>query len=234
MKKFLLATAAILMTGTAYAADAVVEEVVAVEVSAFSWTGFYVGANVGYGWTDGDLNAPAAPGISYISEGDLDGFMAGVYAGAQYQFTNNVVLGAEIDIQYRDGDSSAPLTIFGSPTGYGLDTELNWTGSARLKAGYAMDRWLPYIAGGFAFADYDVTVTALGVPVPEYGFDETSVGWTLGGGVEYAFTDNLIFRAEYRYSDFGNDDPNLLLLLGLPQDYEIDSHDISLGISYKF
>ena len=99
-----------------------------------------------------------------------------------------------------------------------------------------MDRWLPYIAGGFAFADYDVTITSGGVPipVPGYGFEETSVGWTLGGGVEYAFTDNLIFRAEYRYSDFGSDDPHSLVLAPLPQDFEIDSHDVSLGVSYKF
>lgn len=238
MKKFLVACAATLMATAAYAADAVVEEV-PVAVEGFSWTGFYVGVHGGYGWTNGDYSQPG-PGAEIISEGDLDDFLVGVHAGAQYQFDNNVVLGVEVDIQYRNGEDAAGFFLGGAPVAAGLtlDSELNWTGSARLKAGYAMDRWLPYIAGGLAFADYDANLALGGVPFPPVfgsGFDDTSVGWTIGGGAEYAFTDNLIFRAEYRYSNFGTEDVFLILPLATPgQEFELESHDLTIGVSYKF
>jgi outer membrane immunogenic protein len=235
MKKLLLACAATLLTGAAYAADAVYEEPpVAVEIAAFSWTGFYVGIHGGYGWADGEYSLSVAP---LVSEQDLDGFLIGVHAGAQYQFDNNVVLGVEVDVDYRDGDGSGGFFLGGAPfnPGLTLDTELNWTGSARLRAGYAMDRWLPYVTGGFAFADYDADILAGGAPIPAPGFSssETSVGWTLGVGAEYAFTDNLLFRAEYRYSDFGDEDLSLAFP-AVGSSYEIESHDVTIGVSYKF
>ena len=234
MKKILLASVALLISHTAYAADAVIEEVpVAVEVEVFSWTGFYLGVRGGYGWTDGDFDSFAGPGVSFVSEGDLDGFLVGVYAGAQYQFDNNVVLGVEVDVDYRDGDSSAPITVLGSFTGINLDAEVNWTGSARLRAGYAMDRWLPYVTGGFAFADYDVDFPGLLPPGFDTSSGGSSVGWTLGFGTEYAFTDNWIFRAEYRYSDFGDLEPNFFVS-PFGSNFETETHDVTIGVSYKF
>jgi outer membrane immunogenic protein len=239
MKKILLASVALMISHAAYAADAIIEEPVPVEVAGFSWTGFYVGIHGGYSWAEGDFSSPElAPGIAYISEGDLDGFLVGVHAGAQYQFDNNIVLGVEIDVDYRDADDDAALFIAGGPVPpLSIGSEINWTGSARLRAGYAMDRWLPYVTGGFAFADYDATLLAAGAPFPApFGtsFSDTSVGWTVGVGAEYAFTDNLIFRAEYRYSDFGDSDgPFLLAPIG-DSEFELTSNDITLGISYKF
>ncbi len=243
MKKFLLVTAAIMISSTAYAADAIVEEVpVAVQVDGFSWTGFYLGIKGGYGWGNADYTAPLGGGASFTSNGDVDGFLIGGYAGAQYQFSNNVVLGAEIDVDYRNGDDTANYLI--NPPGVdpfggtiGLNTEMNWTGSARLRAGYAMDRWMPYVTGGFAFADYDAQVLSFGAPIPGtgYAFSETSVGWTAGVGAEYAFTDNIIFRAEYRYSDFGKEDVLMFFPAPVPdQTFELDTHDVTLGVSWKF
>lgn len=240
MKKLLIACAATLMAGTAYAADAVIEEVpVSIEIDGFSWTGFYVGIHGGYSWADGEWTAPEPPGAAYNADADLDGFLVGVHAGAQYQFQNNVVLGVEIDADYRDADETANIVL--TPPGevvsdINLRTEINWTGSARLRAGYAMDRWMPYVTGGFAFADYDVSLGGSGIPVPPppgASFSKTSVGWTAGVGAEYAFTDNLIFRAEYRYSDFGDEDV-FLIFTDQPQTYELDSHDLTIGVSYKF
>lgn len=211
----------------------------------YNWSGFYVGIKGGYGWGSGDYTNEIGPGFELTSDHDLDGFLVGVYAGAQHQFSNNIVLGVEIDVDYRDADDSSTyivnpggIDLFGGA--FGLDTEINWTGSARLRAGYAMDRWLPYITGGFAFADYDSVVTAAGVPFPAIpgiatSFGGTSVGWTAGIGTEYAFTDNMTLRAEYRYSDFGDITPNLVIPMpGANQSYDLDSHDLTLGISWKF
>lgn len=239
MKRLLLAfSAAALMSGTAHAADAVYEEPpVAVEVDGFSWTGFYIGIHGGYSIANGDFSSPdLAPGIAYEADGDLNGFLVGAHAGAQYQFQNNLVLGVEMDIDYRDGDDDAGLTLSGLPSPpLAIESEINWTGSARLRAGYAMDRFMPYITGGFAFADIDAELTAGGIPFPGGGdVGGTSVGWTLGGGAEYAFTDNLIFRAEYRYSDFGDVDGLILIAPIGDSEFELDSHDITIGVSYKF
>jgi outer membrane immunogenic protein len=240
MKRLLLAvSAAALMSGVANAADAVYEEVpVAVEVAGFSWTGFYVGIHGGYSIADGSFSSPdLAPGVAFEADSDLDGFLVGAHVGAQYQFQNNLVLGVEMDIDYRDSDDNAGVTFNGFPAPpLAIESEINWTGSARLRAGYAMDRFMPYITGGFAFADVDVEVTAGGAPLPPVGTDlgGTSVGWTLGGGVEYAFTDNMIFRAEYRYSDFGDVDGLVFFAPIGDSEFELDSHDITIGISYKF
>jgi outer membrane immunogenic protein len=234
MKKILLASVALLVSHAAYAADAVIEEPVPVAIEVFSWTGFYVGIHGGYSWADGEWDASPGPGTTFISEHDLDGFLVGAHAGAQYQFSNNLVLGVEIDADYRDADDSAAITFLGAPIGLGINSEINWTGSARLRAGYAMDRWMPYVTGGFAFADYDLDFTSGGVVFPGFGVSETSVGWTAGFGAEYAFTDNLIFRAEYRYSDFGDEDAFSLLFPIPGSSFDLESHDVTIGVSYKF
>jgi outer membrane immunogenic protein len=238
MRLLLAFSAAALMSGAAHAADAVYEEPpVAVEVDGFSWTGFYMGVHGGYSIANGDFSSPdLAPGIAFEADEDLDGFLVGAHVGAQYQFQNNLVLGLEMDIDYRDGDDSQIVSIAGAPAPpLAIDADINWTGSARLRAGYAMDRWMPYVTGGVAFADIDVEASA-GGGEPPFGTDlgGTSVGWTLGAGAEYAFTDNMIFRAEYRYSDFGDVDGLAFFAPIGNSEFELDSHDITIGVSYKF
>jgi outer membrane immunogenic protein len=116
MKKFLLATAAILVTGSAYAADAVYEEApVAVEAAGFTWSGFYVGIHGGYGWADADFTLNVQQS-TITSESDLDGFLIGVHAGAQDQFDSNIVMGVEIDVDYRDGDGNGVAFGNGVPS----------------------------------------------------------------------------------------------------------------------
>ena len=240
MKKYLIAFAATLMTGAAYAADAVYEEApVPVEVAGFTWSGFYAGVHGGYSWSDADFESQSGipVPVSLISEGDLDGFLVGLHAGVNHQFDSNIVLGIELDLDYRDGDDNAAITFSGVPApGITLETEMNWAASARLRAGYAMDRWLPYVTGGFAIADYDANLGGPGFPPQPFGtsFSDTSVGFTVGGGAEYAFTDNLIFRAEYRYTNFGEEDVLAIFAPTGGSTFEIDSHDINIGVSVKF
>lgn len=86
----------------------------------------------------------------------------------------------------------------GTPIGL-LEGGLEWEGAARLRLGYAVDRFLSYVAGGVGFGSLKTSSIGPGGNV-EDEFDETNVGWTLGAGVEYAFTDNLTGRTEYRPS----------------------------------
>jgi hypothetical protein len=64
------------------------------------------------------------------------------------------------------------------------ETSNGWLGTARGRIGYAFDRFLPYFTGGAAFGEVKGSVLGFG------SFSQTKVGWTVGGGLEYAFVDN--------------------------------------------
>ena len=227
MKRVLLASTFLLgITSYAISADAIVQEDVIVEApSVFNWTGGYIGGQVGYVWGDGDFESDA--GNANI---EPDGWLGGVYVGYNYQMTNNVVVGVDADFAWTGADDSAGAFIDGVGQVGTLDTELEWEGAVRARLGYAVDRFLPYLAGGVAFGrlrgeaynDADVF----------QGEDsDTSVGWTLGAGLEYAFTDNIIGRAEYRYTDFGDFEGTVQ---GFDSTTDFQTNDVRFGIAYKF
>ncbi|WP_372441224.1 outer membrane protein [Microvirga arvi] len=136
--------------------------------------------------------------------------------GYNYQI-GSFVLGLETDIQYADigGDTSIP----------GLDSDDNddnWFGTVRARVGYAFDRALVYATGGLAYGKIS------------NGFsnsDDTSVGWTLGAGVEYAFTDNLTAKVEGLYVNLEQDDDDLSVTAGSD---ETEFSVIRAGLNYKF
>jgi outer membrane immunogenic protein len=227
MKTILLATAFILApVGMASAAD--INEVLPVD--AFSWSGLYAGVHVGYaaGSSDFFIASGGNPGLT--SSNDPDGFIGGIHIGFNQEMANRFVLGAEADIAYNDVHG---LTIY--PGGGGLlKSEIKWSGSARLRAGYAFDRTLPYITAGVAAAKYELTGIT-GTPAGNILFhDETHIGWTVGAGIEHAFTDKWIARAEYRYSDFGSQDLSIADGINNVADVDLQTHDVRVGLSYKF
>ncbi len=82
-----------------------------------------------------------------------------------------------------------------------------------------MDRALLFVAGGYTGTNIEANTAA--------GFDDTLHGWTIGGGVDYAVTDNMFTRIEYRYNDFGSGD------LG-GADVDFDQHTVNVGLAVKF
>lgn len=228
MNKLLLASTLLCaMSGSALAADAIVESPPEVYVSpAFNWTGGYIGGQVGYLWGDGDASGPDFGGGPVDASVEPDGWLGGIYVGYNYQFTNNVVLGIDADFAWTGADDESTIFDDAGPAGT-LETELDWEGAVRTRLGYAVDRFLPYIAGGVAFGRlsgeaFDAGGASLGDD------DDTGTGWTLGVGLDYAFTDNIIGRAEYRYTDFGDFD----FTDGISAD--LTTNDVRLGIAYKF
>ncbi|MET2831507.1 outer membrane protein [Mesorhizobium shangrilense] len=191
----------------------------------FNWTGGYVGAQAGYTGGDG----------SFTGDGDHatpkpDGLIGGLYVGANYQFDNRIVLGVDADIAWSGADDR--VLVYNAagepwPADFPVVQRINRTGAVRARLGYAMDRWLPYIAGGVAFADVNQRLVGA-----DDDFNTTYTGWTLGVGTEYAFTDNFILRAEYRYADFGTrtfevqDSP--------PLHIGLKTSDIRVGAAYRF
>ncbi|MBZ9774306.1 outer membrane protein [Mesorhizobium sp. CO1-1-8] len=191
----------------------------------FNWTGGYGGVLAGYAWGDGRFT-----GDDDHANPKPAGLMGGLYVGANHQFGNNVVLGIDADIAWSGADDDA--LVYNSagvpwPADYPVVQEISRTGAIRARLGYATDRWLPYIAGGVAFADVNQRLVGA-----DDDFDTTYTGWTLGVGTEYAFTDNMILRAEYRHADFGS--KTFDLQDAPPLDIELKTHEVRIGIAYKF
>jgi outer membrane immunogenic protein len=167
--------------------------------------------------------------------------VGGAHVGFNYQF-GSLVAGIEADIEGAgiEGDNSFDF-VGGALDGTTLSasSEINFQGSLRARVGFALDRALIYATGGLAFANFEnsyvLSETATGVSLGSQNFDETEWGWTLGAGVEYAFTNNLTARVEYRYTQFdGFRNEGTGVFAGSAADLEPDFHTVRVGLSYKF
>ncbi|WP_134500938.1 outer membrane protein [Microvirga pakistanensis] len=205
-------------------------------VPVFTWTGFYVGGQVGYAWGESDtgLFVGTTPVVFTTSDdSDLDGFVGGVHAGYNVQF-GSFVVGVEADIEAAGIDNDVTFTT--ANFSIARSSEINFQGSLRARAGVAFDRALIYATGGLAFANFESSYEisdALGV-IGTDSFDETQWGWTLGAGVEYAFTNNLTARIEYRYTQFEEFSNTSTVLADAVAEEDLDFHTVRVGVSYKF
>ncbi|PWL19354.1 porin family protein [Falsochrobactrum shanghaiense] len=226
IKALLLASTVALLAATgAKAADAIIQEEPAPVIlpAGFSWEGAYIGGQIGYGWGKSEFS----DGVDYLKI-KPDGFLGGVYGGYNFDLGNDVILGIDADVTYNDLEDSYSEIIDGDRST--LESKLRWSGAVRGRVGYAFDRFLPYIAGGVAFGGVKNSVSIAGLGgVSE---SKTHTGWTIGGGFDYAATDNVILRLEYRYTDYGKKDYDF------GTDYSVENkfktHDVRLGVAYKF
>jgi outer membrane immunogenic protein len=190
----------------------------------FTWTGFYVGGQVGYGWGHAGTGVPGAPGS--FAGSSPEGVVGGAHVGYNYQ-VNQLVFGVEGDVDGTSISKSAYAPAIATTFGTRIPVE----GSVRGRIGYAWDRTLFYATGGAAFADIQNTVT--GGITPYYSNSTGRVGWTVGGGVEYALTNNWSVRGEYRYSDFGHQ-TTYIAPAAISVGNHVTEHAVRVGVSYKF
>lgn len=220
----------------------------------FTWTGLYVGAHVGYGWSHThttNVNGNAAFPAGTEAEADQTGVLGGLQLGYNYQFAPNWLVGIEGDFSWADikGDHSEASVVPGF-TATRLDnahTKVDWTATATGRLGYVMNDWLFYAKGSAAWARKEIssmTVNpALGnLLLASVSGDVTRFGWTAGAGVEWAFMKNWSAKVEYDYLDFGseNEDRNATYFNGatglavLTRDVNWHIHEIKFGINYHF
>jgi outer membrane immunogenic protein len=223
MKKILLSSVALLgLTAGAMAADLPSRRAPAPVIAAvpvFTWTGFYVGVNAGYGWNNNDVSVTLPSGATFTSD-DEGGFVGGAQVGYNYQI-GSLVLGIEADLQYADLGGEVVIPGF-----VGFDDGDNYFGTVRARVGVAFDRALVYATGGFAYGDVG----------GGFGSDANG-GWTLGGGVEYAFTNNLTAKVEGLYVNLERDNNNFVV--GLPAGTLISNDNsefavVRAGLNFKF
>ena len=108
----------------------------------FSWTGFYVGAQVGYGWGTTDAISGPLTGFDQSYSYDTNGWLGGAHAGYNWQ-RQNLVFGLEGDIEASGLGGSGIGSL-----GLNHSTDVSWLGSLRGRLGIAYDRTLFYATAG--------------------------------------------------------------------------------------
>jgi len=235
---------------------------------ACNWTGFYLGANVGGAFeANADVtldlggqwnNFPHprdADVVGPLGSRDLNasGVVAGGFLGYNYQW-HSFVFGAEADVDYvglRDSFNSGIVTVnprplFPSLGGVRHSYETNYLATVGPRLGYAWNRFLMYATGGLAIGDLKFSqriVEPQSVFVEQGSTDDTQVGWTAGGGLEYCITEHWSARVEYRYTDLGCTDFSTSGTEGGTPSTEVFTghheacltfHSATFGLAYKF
>ena len=191
--------AMVFFAGPASAADFAMPMRAPPPLPIFCWTGFYIGADLGYAWgkdTTTEYLTASNTFTGFNPSYNINSALGGLYAGYNYQI-GSAVLGVEsdVDVARMRGGFTDPVV------GGAGDTRLDWQGSLRGRLGFAADKVLIYGTGGLAFADISHTYTNLfsGVAETTSGL---RTGWTAGAGIEVAVMSNWLVRAEYRYTDY--------------------------------
>ena len=226
MKKVLLAGAAVsalFMAQSGYAADLGVRPMQPVykapPAPTFSWTGCFVGGQLGWGWQRSKINENVDFSVSgpFAGSGNVDtnGPVFGGQVGCDYQFGSSFVIGAQgtflaADI---DGKGQDPLngqgftTVGGAPGTISIDSSALFSATGRLGFAGWMPQTMFYVRGGGAWmrTQYDLTnsdqfVFSNGNNAALY--DVTHSGWTIGAGVEWMFLASWSAFLEYNYYQF--------------------------------
>jgi len=171
---------------------------------SFSWTGVYAGLNAGYDF--GNTSNSARGVIGSVRGGSLGGTVG------YNQQIQNFVIGAEGDL--------AAANVQGS-TGSN-SAKVNSIGTLRARAGFAADRALVYATGGYAGGQTKVTNGTDG--------SKWLNGYAIGGGLEYAFTNNISAKAEYLYTDLQPKNYGLTAV----NSAGVKVNQVRTGVNYKF
>jgi outer membrane immunogenic protein len=165
------------------------------DVPAISWTGVYLGVQAGHAW--GAANFDDDSGLT-VPWPQHEWSFGGGYAGFNLQL-NPFVIGVEGDANSGNRDGASHVG-----GGFSVLTDIDSFASVRGRFGLAADRFLFFATGGWAWADVSGTVVA--PDLSRFTVETTVDGWTMGGGLDYAFTDKFIGRIEYRHYALGDTD----------------------------
>jgi outer membrane immunogenic protein len=182
--------------------------------TAYNWSGFYLGANGGGGWGTSNWDSAGSFNVS--------GGVIGGTAGVNWQ-TGHAVLGLEGDVDWS--------SLHGSTTTLcpaGCNTNNDWLATVRGRAGYAFDRFLPYVTGGLAVGDIRASTPGFA------GASQTNAGWTVGGGLEFALTNNWTAKAEYLHVDLGNLNCGFSCGVAPGNNVSVRSDVVRGGLNYRF
>ena len=216
-------------------------------VPIYNWSGFYIGGHAGYGWAgqrDVAISPLPQPGfgtLPFNANLNAKGFLGGAQFGWNWQ-SGRLVYGVEADLSGTGiNDNQRTLTL---PVGAQVTVEekLKWLGTMRGRIGTTVtDRTLVYVTGGLAVGNYNLASTYAFIPDVAYPSSRnvTKVGWTLGGGAEFALAGNWTAKAEYLYFDLGKETLDGLPVPANPpfhvqSEFKLNGHIVRVGVNYKF
>ena len=259
MKRLALLLAATAIATPSMAADILVPEPPAPAPMAIepiaqttTWSGLNLGvqAGVAFGNSDNGANFNTSDpvfGTGVFNDDDNAGFIGGAHIGYDYQFQNNVVLGAVTDFNYIDAETNRSYTTPGGAE-FNANSEINYLGTVRARLGYAMDNVLVYGSGGLAYAGVDNNISA--PSIAGYDFDsngdDADIGYTVGAGVDVMATQNLSFGVEDLYTNLGSNEQSVtgtgtganagqtIRYTSESNDDDLDFHTVWAKASYHF
>src|ERR1700688_2350188 len=231
-------------------------------VVPYNWTGFYIGGSAGYAWMNSTDEITVAPPTSLISSGsvpssvslDPNGFIGGAQVGYNWQAPGTMwVYGIEGDISWANLDKTVSAPGGPDTTGVRVITaqqKLDSLGTLRGRLGWTpADRVLLFVTGGLAVGHGSLSTALTRLP-PSAGcvgganncaqgsVSDTKAGWTIGGGLEWAFANNWSVKAEYLYFDIGSlshtmTDPNFpAIIFNASADFK--GSIARAGVNYHF
>ena len=174
----------------------------------FNWSGFYIGGNVGWGYTSADFDtlrrSTSSPWTLVLStlenyEQTASYVTGGVQAGWQRQW-NTWVFGIEAGytaVRF-DNNQLAP-EVGGTSADLSRSVQLRDIFTLTGRLGYAYEQWLAYAKGGWATADVSGTYTQASTGTVLSTASGRQNGWTAGVGIDYAIHPNLFLGVEYNY-----------------------------------
>jgi outer membrane immunogenic protein len=257
------------IAGSAVAADLPVKAPAPVPAAVYDWTGFYVGLNAGGAWGNSDpstsLTCTHAPGFTFsifncpnallvraAGTGSMSGtgFIGGGQIGYNLQ-SGSLVYGAELDFDSFNLKASRQVTanyVASSTQFFTISSSVSttWLFTARARVGWAFNNLLAYATGGLAVTDleasnsfFDNGLAGGAQATGTWSASKTQAGWTVGGGLEWAFARNWSAKAEYLYVHFDPTANGLITAAGgygnaISTSTDLTANIARAGVNYKF
>ncbi|MFT4118750.1 carbohydrate porin [Bradyrhizobium sp.] len=198
--------------------------------SVYDWTGFYVGGHFGYGGGSFGPGTNPQPEQGVVLPHSVTGLTGGYQLGYNRQLANRVVLGVEADSTFTSPVDGPAIARAPAP----YHSTLDYVGTVRGRIGYAFDRFLPYVTGGFAWGHTRININDADGVTDLFPVGHYQAGWTAGLGLEFAVSGNWSAKAEYDYVALSSHTYDLGSF-GLPSvNVDPRTHLFKLGLNYHF
>jgi outer membrane immunogenic protein len=186
----------------------------------YDWTGFYVG--ISGGATRGRASWESDPDLTSGTDTRSSGLVGGTM-GYNAQNLGPFVFGTEFDFNWRKFDFTIPAAICGTT----CELKSSWFSTARLRFGYSIDRFLPYVTGGLSISEFATDI----VGQPNGLKKNLSFNFTAGAGLEFVIYDGLRGKLEYLFVNHDNIACNVEC--NGPVNMRVGENVLRVGLNYR-
>lgn len=222
------------VTSASAAADLVTPRSVEAPVlpAAADWSGPYAGVLGGLGASNSTFSIDPAGGGPTLATIDVtgNGWIGGVRAGYDFD-ASGMVLGVMADLSATNVGAAVSATLGGGGGTLNASSKLDWVGTVQGKLGLPVsDSLLIYAHGGFAYGHTSQTASVSGIGT--FTGNQSRSGWTVGAGLQFALSRNLMLNTEYSYTNLGS--APITTIGGVTLSETFAYHAITAGLSYRF